>query len=333
MVEKKTEEATVSRRKFLRDAGIGVGGAVIGAAIAYPLAPGKVKEVSKEVPVEVTKEVEVPKYVCPYCQEEFAKFGELTAHVEAEHPRVGGGGGAAIINMQVAGAESLKPVMDELDKRAISATIWLSGQEIKDNCDYVKALAERHEIGGKYLDQIEPETTYEDQKAKMEAMIEAAPECVGRRIAGFRAKRFTSNEHTYKLLEELGFEYLVESISGEQILADKYRPYPFPGHDFYIFPMSKAYTPVLNAFQTTCDTASQGDLTAEEFQQMEIAAIDHHIRLGELLVLEWHPSLTNPGDTEGWWNAFLAILDHLESKKGQVTFMTCRNVIDHYFPC
>jgi anaerobic selenocysteine-containing dehydrogenase len=69
MAEEKEQEeekgaGTVSRRDFLRDAGLAVGGAVVGAAagagITYVAAPGK--EVVKEVTVtkEVTKEVPVP---------------------------------------------------------------------------------------------------------------------------------------------------------------------------------------------------------------------------------------------------------------------------------
>jgi hypothetical protein len=63
--EKEKEPGTVSRRDFLKDAGLAVGGAVVGAAagagITYAVAP---REVVKEVPVTkevtVTKEVQVP---------------------------------------------------------------------------------------------------------------------------------------------------------------------------------------------------------------------------------------------------------------------------------
>jgi len=66
--EKEKEAGTVSRRDFVKDAGLLIGGAVVGAAtgagITYVAAPGKevVKEVVKEVPVtkEVVKEVKVP---------------------------------------------------------------------------------------------------------------------------------------------------------------------------------------------------------------------------------------------------------------------------------
>jgi len=72
--EKKKEAGEISRRQFLAGAGLVVGGAAIGAAITYPLVPGK--------------EVEVPKYVCPYDSLEFTTFDALVAHVAAVHPEV-----------------------------------------------------------------------------------------------------------------------------------------------------------------------------------------------------------------------------------------------------
>jgi molybdopterin guanine dinucleotide-containing S/N-oxide reductase-like protein len=64
--EKEKESNPVSRRSFLKGAGLVVGGAAAGAAagagVTYGLVPPKevVKEVPKEVPVEVVKEVQVP---------------------------------------------------------------------------------------------------------------------------------------------------------------------------------------------------------------------------------------------------------------------------------
>jgi len=68
--EKNKESGEVSRRQFLTGAGLVVGGAAIGAGVAWPLAPKeeveveKIVEVEKEVSVEkiieVIKEVDVP---------------------------------------------------------------------------------------------------------------------------------------------------------------------------------------------------------------------------------------------------------------------------------
>jgi hypothetical protein len=60
--EEKQGPSPVSRRGFLKGAGLAVGGVAVGAAGTYGLAPPKevIKEVPKEVPVEVVKEVQVP---------------------------------------------------------------------------------------------------------------------------------------------------------------------------------------------------------------------------------------------------------------------------------
>jgi aerobic-type carbon monoxide dehydrogenase small subunit (CoxS/CutS family) len=72
--EVKQESGEISRRQFLTGAGLVVGGAAIGAGIAYPLAP-KGDEVIKEV------EVEVAKYVAPDGTT-FDTLAGLTTYVE-----------------------------------------------------------------------------------------------------------------------------------------------------------------------------------------------------------------------------------------------------------
>ncbi len=84
--DRKKEKGEISRRDFLNDAGFVVGGAAIGAGIAYPLIPGE--ETIVEVPGEtiyVDVPVDVPKFICPYDSQEFDTFGALTAHVADVH--------------------------------------------------------------------------------------------------------------------------------------------------------------------------------------------------------------------------------------------------------
>jgi carbon-monoxide dehydrogenase small subunit len=85
--EDKKESGEVTRREFLKDAGFIVGGAAIGAGIAYPLIPGTETEVpgpTVEVPGP-TVQVDVPTFVDPFGHE-FATFDELVAHMESAHP-------------------------------------------------------------------------------------------------------------------------------------------------------------------------------------------------------------------------------------------------------
>ena len=81
--EDKKESGEVTRREFLKDAGFIVGGAAIGAGIAYPLIPGTETEVpgpTVEVPGP-TVQVDVPTFVAPDGTQ-FATFDELITYLE-----------------------------------------------------------------------------------------------------------------------------------------------------------------------------------------------------------------------------------------------------------
>jgi aerobic-type carbon monoxide dehydrogenase small subunit (CoxS/CutS family) len=69
----------ISRRQFLKEAGLLAGGVIVGAGISYAAIPTRerVKEVG--VPLEVTR------YICPYCGSEFATFDALTSHIANGH--------------------------------------------------------------------------------------------------------------------------------------------------------------------------------------------------------------------------------------------------------
>ncbi|MDD4230546.1 MAG: (2Fe-2S)-binding protein [Dehalococcoidales bacterium] len=79
----KRESGKISRREFLRDAGIVVGGTAVTSTLLLS-ACGKEVEVTKTVTDTVTK------YVCPVCNEEFDSLSALKAHFESEHPGDGG---------------------------------------------------------------------------------------------------------------------------------------------------------------------------------------------------------------------------------------------------
>ncbi len=235
-----------------------------------------------------------------------------------------------MVNIQVTGADYLEPMMEYLDKAGIVATIWLSAEEMNNNCNYISELGRQgNEIAGKYPTQITDETSYDEQKELLLAIMEAAPGCAGQQITGFRATKFTANESTFKLLDEMGIEYLERSARDELLSVFTFRPYAFEGHDFAILPM-----PIRCAYGETgslCDTSSKsGGLTPEELRQYMFAAIDNNIKLGEPLLLEWHPIITNPDDTEGWWDTFVAVIDYLEGKGNQVRFVTAHDIVNMY---
>ena len=69
----------VSRRQFLKNAGIVVGGTAVGSSFILSACGGD--EVTKTVTVTTA----TPKFVCPYDSQEFDTFAALVAHVTANH--------------------------------------------------------------------------------------------------------------------------------------------------------------------------------------------------------------------------------------------------------
>ena len=81
--EEKNETGKVTRREFLKDAGLIVGGAAIGSTVLLA-ACGEGEVTTETVTTTVTETVS--KFICPYDSMEFDTLAELEAHCEAEHP-------------------------------------------------------------------------------------------------------------------------------------------------------------------------------------------------------------------------------------------------------
>jgi len=80
--KKKKESGEISRREFLKDAGLIAGGAAIGSTVLLA-ACGPAAE-TETVTTTVTETVS--KFICPYDSMEFDTLAALQAHLEAEHP-------------------------------------------------------------------------------------------------------------------------------------------------------------------------------------------------------------------------------------------------------
>ena len=82
--EKKKESGEISRREFLKDAGLVVGGAAIGSTVLLA-ACGEGEVTTETVTTTTTVTQTVSKYVCPYDGMEFDTLSALEAHLEAVH--------------------------------------------------------------------------------------------------------------------------------------------------------------------------------------------------------------------------------------------------------
>ena len=85
--EKNKKFRKISRREFLRDAGLLVGGAAIGStALLAACGPGEVTTETVTKTATVTETETVSKFICPSCNQEFATLVALRSHVDAAHP-------------------------------------------------------------------------------------------------------------------------------------------------------------------------------------------------------------------------------------------------------
>jgi aerobic-type carbon monoxide dehydrogenase small subunit (CoxS/CutS family) len=83
MSEKKEGIGNLSRRQFLKDAGLVVGGTAVSSVFLLS-ACGKEIEVTKTV-TTTAPGTTVTKYVCPFDNQEFSTLAALKTHIEASH--------------------------------------------------------------------------------------------------------------------------------------------------------------------------------------------------------------------------------------------------------
>jgi aerobic-type carbon monoxide dehydrogenase small subunit (CoxS/CutS family) len=85
--EELTKENSISRRQFIKNTGIVVGGTAIGSSVLLSACNGATatETISKTVTSTVKVTTSIAKFVCPYDSIEFDSFAALQAHVESAH--------------------------------------------------------------------------------------------------------------------------------------------------------------------------------------------------------------------------------------------------------
>jgi aerobic-type carbon monoxide dehydrogenase small subunit (CoxS/CutS family) len=143
--EKKKEKGEISRREFLKDAGLVVGGAAIGSTVLLAACGGEetTKTVTTTAPGgtttvtttagEVTKTVTESKFVCPIDGMEFNSLAELQAHFEAVHGEAPIPAALNVVNLTVNGEQySLQVAPNEPIRDTLRQQLGLTS--IKDMC-------------------------------------------------------------------------------------------------------------------------------------------------------------------------------------------------------
>ena len=102
--KKKNGSGGKTRREFLKDAGLLVGGTAIGSTVLLAACGGEettktVTTTATAAATTITETVTESKFVCPIDGMEFDSLAELQAHFEATHPVGEGVAGVATLNI------------------------------------------------------------------------------------------------------------------------------------------------------------------------------------------------------------------------------------------
>jgi len=136
--ETKKTHGTISRRDFLRNAGIVVGGTAVGSSIFFTGCNGDTTEITSTVTNTVTKTdtKTITKYQCPFDNQEFDSLSALKAHLESVHD---GGGtivdsvGNDVIGITINNEEYVVGIQPEWSLQYLLHDI-LGFASIKDMC-------------------------------------------------------------------------------------------------------------------------------------------------------------------------------------------------------
>ncbi len=229
-----------------------------------------------------------------------------------------------MVSMQITeykDAAAFSRVIESLRQRDITATILVNDTFAADNCDLLRQLdAEGFEImafarptNQDGSSTVMSQLTYEQQLAFVSQIKAGIEACLVRPIDGFRSTRFDQNEDTYRVVQELNFDYNLgfvaqtpENLPGHE---DAILPYYSNEYEFWAVPMHVA--PYQGGLKTFCDNP-WSDVSAEQWEAALISELDRMDTEDRPLLVEFHPYFT--GTDEGRFEAFESFLDYAVQK-------------------
>jgi len=241
-----------------------------------------------------------------------------------------------ITNLQVTEYKdptALSRVINELETRGLRpATVFIGKDLAENNCPLVKNLDQKgYEIAafGYALNQkgdfIQLATlTKEEQEKNIKDTKEALENCLGHKIAGFRAQRFSQNKDTNEIVKNLGFTWHGSFVVNQNPEAS-FSPYYSKDYGFYIVSIEG----VKDTGYVLCDTAmASNNKKAEEWRKTIQEYFLKHQKEKTLFITEFHPYFL-VGDSS-WWNEFVKLLDWL--KKQNIDYFTTQGLIKNSCP-
>jgi len=224
-------------------------------------------------------------------------------------------------------------ITDELRVRNITATILVNDTFAADNPYLIRQLDDE---GCEIMVFARPtqadgssttmsKLTYEEQYAFVSQLKSGVEAVLGKPVTGFQCTQFDENADTYKVVNELGFQYnlgfVAESSQNIPGHEDAILPYQVDDYGFWAVPMHCAEWE--GERQAFCDN-SFADLTAEEWESLLKSELDRMDTADQPLLVEFHSYQT--GVDEGRFQAFVHFLDYAVSKG--VRFITTTEYLE-----
>ena len=256
--------------------------------------------------------------------------------VQVERPAVDP---PAYVNLQIDAElddhQGIRNMIDELVRRGLTATIFVTADYANRNAFYISQVVDRgFEIAmhGFYTGEQLASMTYEEQRDLLRRALLALEGCrpcgTYRPIAGFRPQYFSQNEDTFRVLNELGIVYNSGFKVGDLYLPGyqwEAMPYRPPGRGFHALPITTV--PVDGKLVYLCDIACANVLqwTPAQWRDGLMQGLEQTLETRQPLVLLLHGYFSGDLQTHGYWQPFL---DFLDAAQGQVTFVQSGQLVD-----
>lgn len=242
----------------------------------------------------------------------------------------------APVNIQITeykDREAFDRVTSELEARGIRTTVLVNADFATEHCERLREL---DALGFEVMVFARPEPrngesvtmsmlSYEEQKALIRGAKEAIEACLGEPVTGFRCTRFDQNEDTFRILDELGFEYNLGFVARTDRCLPGHEedaaPYSASAHDFWAVPMYSVYHEA--RWRAFCDNPFR-ELDAADWEALLMDEVDKLTTQDDPLLVEFHPYFT--GVDEGRFAAFVSFLDHAQERNTQ--FVTVAELVD-----
>jgi hypothetical protein len=348
--EDKKERGEISRRRFLRNAGLLAGGVAIGST-ALLAACGSSDDAAGTETSTQTSTVTVSRYACLWCGETFSDRDGLILHISVNHPGKGFGPiPVAIMLSAIDDREQLKKRADELIAREFFVSILAGGLLGSIGDDYVRELwMAGFDIASQV--RVDANMPYSEKLSQSRAAKEELELLLGARAKSYGpSDGFIIDKDTVQIISELGGGYIHVSSGITRHPEYALEPELEPGlpEDVSVAYIYQQPIGIYNRSSdlldrellcmtgANCDGVAQSELTGPQWVEFEKSLIERRIKDGKPLTLTFHCNMDVRGKAPSgqWFDAFVQILDYLSEKDaaGEVRVMSFADLANRYFP-